>query len=273
MSWHLIEKVIEEAGKHSTWLGKIWILSLFFFRILIITRIGDTVYHDEQAAFRCNNRQPGCENVCFSQYSPLSFIRFCAFQVIMVAVPMVCYILYSAHVVAMSKKLNPNGIQNSIFKIKLDRRQIGLTSRGLPTTLAEKQKGQRKQNLSNQITGIDSNIPTPTKWKMEEHNFTPMTEHTQSGRSLSQTIKDKIQLTYRNHMGSPLSNHEVHKINNIQPDPACHRSNKSNTTNSNNNIKPPPYRKKSANFYRRSTDLVTHWNRHFIAKRYLKKYR
>ena len=128
MSWHLVEKALEEAGKHSTWLGKIWILSLFFFRILIITRIGDTVYHDEQAAFRCNNRQPGCENVCFSKYSPLSFIRFCAFQIIMVAIPMVIYILYSAHIVATSNKVNPGGTQNSIFKLKKDRRAIKLKS-------------------------------------------------------------------------------------------------------------------------------------------------
>ena len=33
-----------------------------------VTRICDTVYHDEQAAFRCNIKQPGCENVCFNQF-------------------------------------------------------------------------------------------------------------------------------------------------------------------------------------------------------------
>ena len=141
MSWHLIEKILEEAGKHSTWLGKLWILALFFFRVLVITRIGDTVYHDEQAAFRCNNRQPGCENVCFSAYSPISFIRFSAFQVICVALPSVCYILYSAHVVAMNRRLNPTGAQNSVFKVKMDRKQIKLQSQGInPGGLHDKSK-------------------------------------------------------------------------------------------------------------------------------------
>ena len=126
MSWSLVEKILEEAGKHSTVPGKIWILIVFFFRILIITRIGDSVYSDEQAAFRCNNRQPGCENVCFTQYSPLSFIRFSALQVIVVTVPLVCFILYSAHTIALSSSMNPNGAQNSIFKLKKDRRAVKL---------------------------------------------------------------------------------------------------------------------------------------------------
>ena len=131
MSWHLIEKILEEAGKHSTIIGKLWILSVFFFRVLIVTRIGDTIYHDEQAAFRCNNRQPGCENVCFNKYTPISYIRFCAFQIIIAALPTVFYILYAAHQIAQNEKLNPTGMQHSIFKVKLEKQQMKLQARGL----------------------------------------------------------------------------------------------------------------------------------------------
>ena len=131
MSWHLIEKILEEAGKHSTIIGKLWILSVFFFRVLIVTRIGDTIYHDEQAAFRCNNRQPGCENVCFNKYTPISYIRFCAFQIIIAALPTVFYILFAAHQVAQNEKLNPTGMQHSIFKVKLEKQQMKLQARGL----------------------------------------------------------------------------------------------------------------------------------------------
>ena len=148
MSWSLIEKVLDEAGKHSTWLGKIWIIALFFFRILVLIRIADTVYSDEQSNFRCNHRQPGCENVCFSEYSPFSFTRFTAFQIIVVALPTIVYILYAAHMVAMNRQLNPTGTQANILKCKMDRRQIQLQSQGLGLTLAERTKLKQQRELT-----------------------------------------------------------------------------------------------------------------------------
>ena len=146
MSWSLIEKVLEEAGRHSTWLGKIWILSLFFFRILILYRIGDTVYRDEENYFRCNIRQPGCENVCFSAYSPFSFMRFSAFQIIVITIPTTVYVLYAAHKVSNNKQLNPTGQQAPILKCKMDKRQIQLQSEGLSKTIVDKAKLKEKSN-------------------------------------------------------------------------------------------------------------------------------
>lgn len=52
MSWHLLEKILDEVSKQSTLVGKVWITLLFVFRIIAITRIGDTIYADEQAAFK-----------------------------------------------------------------------------------------------------------------------------------------------------------------------------------------------------------------------------
>ena len=91
MSWSHVERILEESAKHATVFGKLWILVAFFLRLVFVMRIGDSVYHDEQAQFTCNIKQPGCSNVCFSKYSPLSFIRFTAFQMIMVTMPTVVY--------------------------------------------------------------------------------------------------------------------------------------------------------------------------------------
>ena len=97
MAWHIIEKLLEEVAKHSTFVGKVWITAIFLFRIVVVTRICDTVYHDEQAAFRCNIKQPGCENVCFNDFSPISHVRFWGFQIIAVALPSILFIVYAAH--------------------------------------------------------------------------------------------------------------------------------------------------------------------------------
>ena len=52
MSWHLLEKSLDEVSKQSTVFGKLWITFLFVFRVIAVTRMGDTVYADEQAAFK-----------------------------------------------------------------------------------------------------------------------------------------------------------------------------------------------------------------------------
>ena len=75
-----------------------------------VTRICDTVYHDEQAAFRCNIKQPGCENVCFNKFSPISHVRFWGFEIIAVSLPSIIFIVFAAHEVArkFSKGLGSN---------------------------------------------------------------------------------------------------------------------------------------------------------------------
>lgn len=32
MAWHIIEKLLEEVAKHSTFVGKVWITAIFLFR-------------------------------------------------------------------------------------------------------------------------------------------------------------------------------------------------------------------------------------------------
>jgi len=48
---------------------------IFFCRLIIVISIGDSIYGDEQSNFICNTLQPGCSNVCYNQFAPISQIR------------------------------------------------------------------------------------------------------------------------------------------------------------------------------------------------------
>ena len=39
---------------------------MFAFRMVMIARVGDQVYGDEQDHFTCNTEQPGCTQVSFT---------------------------------------------------------------------------------------------------------------------------------------------------------------------------------------------------------------
>ena len=48
MAWHILHGLLEQLRIHSTFPGKLWIVMMFIFRIVVVARIGDNVYHDEQ---------------------------------------------------------------------------------------------------------------------------------------------------------------------------------------------------------------------------------
>ena len=45
-------------------------------------------------------KQPGCENVCFNKFSPISHVRFWGFEIIAVSLPSIIFIVFAAHEVA-----------------------------------------------------------------------------------------------------------------------------------------------------------------------------
>ena len=97
MSWHFLERWLEKANQHSTLIGKFWITFLIVCRMIVIGSLGDRVYADEQSEFRCNTAQPGCNNVCFNHFSPISHLRFWGFQMMVVTLPSVIFLIYSGH--------------------------------------------------------------------------------------------------------------------------------------------------------------------------------
>ncbi|XP_005753154.1 gap junction gamma-1 protein isoform X2 [Maylandia zebra] len=100
MSWSFLTRLLDEISNHSTFVGKVWLTVLIIFRIVLTAVGGETIYYDEQSKFVCNTQQPGCENVCYDAFAPLSHVRFWIFQVIMITTPTIMYLGFAMHKIA-----------------------------------------------------------------------------------------------------------------------------------------------------------------------------
>uniref|UniRef100_A0A673A2D0 Gap junction protein n=1 Tax=Sphaeramia orbicularis TaxID=375764 RepID=A0A673A2D0_9TELE len=100
MSWSFLTRLLEEIHNHSTFVGKLWLTVLIVFRIVLTAVGGESIYYDEQSKFVCNSGQPGCENVCYDAFAPLSHVRFWVFQIILVAMPSLMYMGYAINKIA-----------------------------------------------------------------------------------------------------------------------------------------------------------------------------
>ncbi|KAM3913317.1 gap junction gamma-1 protein-like [Leptodactylus fuscus] len=100
MAWSYLTTFLQEIDQHSTFVGKIWMTFFIIFRLVLTAVGGETVYSDENSNFRCNSAQPGCENVCYDTFAPLSQVRFWAFQIIVVSTPSIIYLGFAMHRIA-----------------------------------------------------------------------------------------------------------------------------------------------------------------------------
>ncbi|KPP73751.1 hypothetical protein Z043_107141 [Scleropages formosus] len=87
MNWNFLGNILTGVNKYSTVIGRIWLSIVFTFRILVFVAAAENVWKDEQKDFVCNTRQPGCENVCFDYFFPISQVRLWSLQLIMVSTP------------------------------------------------------------------------------------------------------------------------------------------------------------------------------------------
>ncbi|XP_006004079.1 gap junction beta-2 protein-like [Latimeria chalumnae] len=97
MNWSTLYTVLGGVNKHSTSIGKIWLSVLFIFRIMILVVAAESVWGDEQSQFVCNTLQPGCENVCYDHFFPVSHIRLWCLQLIFVSTPALLVAMHIAH--------------------------------------------------------------------------------------------------------------------------------------------------------------------------------
>jgi len=104
MSWSFLTRLLEEIHNHSTFVGKVWLTVLIIFRIVLTAVGGESIYSDEQTKFMCNTKQPGCDNVCYDAFAPLSHVRFWVFQIIMISTPSVMYLGYAIHKIARTSE-------------------------------------------------------------------------------------------------------------------------------------------------------------------------
>ncbi|XP_076857934.1 gap junction protein beta 8 [Brachyhypopomus gauderio] len=107
MSWGALYAQLGGVNKHSTSLGKIWLSVLFIFRITILVLAAESVWGDEQSDFTCNTQQPGCKNVCYDHFFPVSHIRLWCLQLIFVSTP--------ALLVAMHVSYRKRGVKKDLF--------------------------------------------------------------------------------------------------------------------------------------------------------------
>ncbi|KAE8602980.1 hypothetical protein XENTR_v10014190 [Xenopus tropicalis] len=106
MSWSFLRDILSGVNKYSTGIGRIWLSVVFIFRLLVYVVAAEAVWKDEQKEFECNIRQPGCENVCFDQFFPISQVRLWALQLIMVSTPSLLVVLHVAYRESREKRHN-----------------------------------------------------------------------------------------------------------------------------------------------------------------------
>ncbi|XP_072102330.1 gap junction beta-2 protein-like [Mobula birostris] len=128
MDWDTLQSLLDEMNKYSTSLGKVWLSVIFVFRLLVLVVAAETVWGDEQSGFVCNTQQPGCRNVCYDRFFPISHIRLWVFQLLAVTVPS-C--LIGMHV--SQQRENKKNIK--IFNQNADRRKIKIDTSLLRTYL------------------------------------------------------------------------------------------------------------------------------------------
>lgn len=73
---------------------------MVFLRISILLLAGSPLYQDEQERFVCNTIQPGCANVCYDLFAPLSLFRFWLVQIFALCLPYIIFVVYVVHKVS-----------------------------------------------------------------------------------------------------------------------------------------------------------------------------
>ncbi|XP_034036925.1 gap junction delta-4 protein [Thalassophryne amazonica] len=91
-------EVILISVNHSiTLMGKLWLIVMVFLRVLILLLAGYPLYQDEQERFVCNTIQPGCANVCYDLFSPISLMRFWLVQLTTLCLPYIIFVIFVVH--------------------------------------------------------------------------------------------------------------------------------------------------------------------------------
>lgn len=99
-------KLLDKVEGHSTVIGRVWMNSLFIFRVLALAAGASLVWWDEHALFVCNTQQPGCANTCYDAAFPISLIRFWIMQVLFVSAPTLVHVLYGIYSIHQDERLN-----------------------------------------------------------------------------------------------------------------------------------------------------------------------
>ncbi|XP_029925072.1 gap junction delta-2 protein-like [Myripristis murdjan] len=174
--WSILGRFLTEVQNHSTVIGKIWLTMLLIFRILLVTLIGDAVYSDEQSKFICNTLQPGCNNVCYDTFAPVSHLRFWVFQIVLVSTPSIFYIVYVLQKITKDEKIEIEKVQ--------------VVPRCPPALERSKHSGEREAALE---ASSPKNIPSNEEdWSSQDGECE---ERSQVEEDMTEVGKDPTQLS------------------------------------------------------------------------------
>ncbi|XP_071416816.1 gap junction delta-4 protein [Pithys albifrons albifrons] len=99
--WDSLGFLIVTLNYNVTIVGKIWLMLTILLRLAVVVLAGYPLYQDEQERFVCNTLQPGCSNVCYDLFSPVSHFRFWLIQTVSILLPYAAFSIYVLHKVAM----------------------------------------------------------------------------------------------------------------------------------------------------------------------------
>lgn len=167
MGWHIYEKLLEKVANYSPFVGKIWIVFLFIFRLIVVTSVGDTIYDDEQSEFVCNTNDPGCQQFCFTKFAPVSQIRFFAMQLLFVGTPSMIFIVYTLHKITLlpsqdSGDQKPDENQEQSGALGLG--DAGYRSRG------RRGKGGRRRRRRKRLKYLREHLEVDPETKLPKYN-------------------------------------------------------------------------------------------------------
>ncbi|XP_052645794.1 gap junction delta-4 protein [Harpia harpyja] len=98
--WDSLGFLIVTLNYNVTIVGKIWLMLIILLRMAVVVLAGYPLYQDEQERFVCNTLQPGCSNVCYDLFSPVSHFRFWLIQTVSLLLPYAAFSIYVLHKVA-----------------------------------------------------------------------------------------------------------------------------------------------------------------------------
>ncbi|XP_058674992.1 gap junction delta-4 protein [Ammospiza caudacuta] len=99
--WDSLGFLIVTLNYNVTIVGKLWLVLMTLLRLAVVVLAGYPLYQDEQERFVCNTLQPGCSNVCYDLFSPVSHFRFWLIQTVSVLLPYAAFSIYVLHKVAV----------------------------------------------------------------------------------------------------------------------------------------------------------------------------
>nr|XP_010592915.1 LOW QUALITY PROTEIN: gap junction delta-3 protein [Loxodonta africana] len=95
--WAFLGSLLDAVQLQSPLVGRLWLVVMLIFRILVLATVGGAVFEDEQEEFVCNTLQPGCRQTCYDRAFPVSHYRFWLFHILLLSAPPILFVIYSMH--------------------------------------------------------------------------------------------------------------------------------------------------------------------------------